>query len=157
MSISFKNFAQAYFNKDSNPDQYNAIIAYYDKHAKTCLNPLLILTDVDNYKGYFESLIADYFGMYTHSIKFRTMETLGKDFIIFNKVKNKKEKQQVYKGIEHFVDDYIINSYLQRKNINLPKGSTIITQTNNKKCDSKTNIILGNKYSNQTFIKFFEE
>jgi hypothetical protein len=90
----------------SNPNATNTEEAYhlqciemYETHCKSCINPLRVLTSVDHYKGYLESLVMAYYGDYNKSVKFRAIKHLGNDFISNYKVSSKAEKTSVLKGV----------------------------------------------------------
>jgi hypothetical protein len=90
----------------SNPNATNTEEAYhlqciemYETYCKSCINPLRVLTSVDHYKGYLESLVMAYYGDYNKSAKFRAIKHLGNDFIANYKVSSKAEKTSVLKGV----------------------------------------------------------
>ena len=164
-TFDFKEFAESFINNPDNPEAYhNKQIAFYEQFCKTCINPLRVLTSVDHYKGYLESMIYAYEGDYTQSIKFRAIKHLGNTFIDSAKVVKASDRKAVYKGVQSFVDDYINNAYLKEQSLlQLPKSSeenpTYIIdmygklQENN---NENTHIQLGTSLGNETFEQFFE-
>lgn len=165
--IDFMKFAKSFI---SNPNATNIEEAYhlqciemYETYCKSCINPLRVLTSVDHYKGYLESLVMAYYGDYNKSVKFRAIKHLGNDFISTYKVSSKAEKTSVLKGVQNFVDDYINNAYLSSKPLlELPKSTedrtvNIIDQYGNEHPLTSNDFIkLGTESGNRTFENFFE-
>lgn len=165
--IDFMKFAKSFI---SNPNATNTEEAYhlqciemYETYCKSCINPLRVLTSVDHYKGYLESLVMAYYGDYNKSVKFRAIKHLGNDFISTYKVSSKAEKTSVLKGVQNFVDDYINNAYLSSKPLlELPKSTedrtvNIIDQYGNEHPLTSNDFIkLGTESGNRTFENFFE-
>lgn len=163
-SFDFKLFAESFINNDPDDTYWKDQVELYEKYCKTCINPLRILTSVDHYKGYLESMILAYEGDYTKSVKFRAIKHLGNNFITYANISNSNEKKTVYKGVKNFVDDYINNTYLKSQPLlKLPKSSEqnpvfYINQNNEIKenTNSNTELQLGTEYDNKTFEYFFE-
>ena len=162
--FDFLEFAKSFVNDPNNPEAYhNKQIALYEKYCKTCINPLRVLTTVDHYKGYLESMIMAYYGDYSKSIKFRAIKQLGNAFIKEYKVGSKAEKSAVIKGVQNFVDDYINTAYLRSEPLlKLPpttktrKVQIIDADGEGHDVTAGTHISLGTVGSNKTFEHFFE-
>ena len=162
--IDFKRFAESFISDPDNPSAYhNQQIELYEKHCKSCVNPLRILTTVPHYKGYLESMILAYEGDYFKSVKFRAIKQLGNKFITDTKVSRSTDKTAVYKGVQSFVDDYMNNAYLRTQTFKLPASTSSRTVHIVSKLDSVVNtkegelVALGTELGNKTFEKFFEE
>lgn len=162
--IDFKRFAESFISDPDNPGAYhNQQIELYEKHCKTCVNPLKILTTVPHYKGYLESMILAYEGDHFKSVKFRAIKQLGNKFISDTKVSRATDKTTVYKGVQSFVDDYMNNAYLRTQIFKLPASTSTRTVSIATKSDFIDNIkegelvALGTELGNKTFEKFFEE
>ena len=164
--FDFKQFAESFISNPNDPNAYhNKWIELYEQNCKTCINPLRVLTTVDHYKGYLESMILAYEGDYMKSVKFRAIKHLGNTFIKNYNVQSSQEKTQVYKGVQNFVDDYMNNAYLSEQPLfKLPKTTkdrTVkiydIYGNGQENTVSSTPIKLGTEEGNITFEHFFED
>lgn len=165
-AFDFKKFAESFISRPNDPNAYhNKWIELYEQNCKTCINPLRVLTTVDHYKGYLESMILAYEGDYMKSVKFRAIKHLGNTFIQNYKVQSSQEKTQVYKGVQNFVDDYMNNAYLSSQPIfKLPKTTKdrtvkIYDIYGNAQENTVVSapIQLGTEQGNITFEHFFED
>jgi hypothetical protein len=164
-NFDFKQFAESFINDPDNPDAYhNQQIELYERYCKTCINPLRVLTTVDHYRGYLESMILAYEGDFNQSVKFRAIKHLGNEFIKTKGISKKSDIKSVYKGVQSFIDDYINTAYLKEEPfIQLPKTSentpVYILDMYNKwqeNNNDNTYIQLGTPAGNKTFEHFFE-
>ena len=164
-NFDFKLFAESFLLDYDNPDAYfRTQIELYERYCKTCVNPLRILTTVDHYRGYLESMIYAYEGDYIKSTKFRAIKHLGNTFIDSMKVTNASEKRSVFKGVQRFVDEYINNEYLSSQDfIQMPETSeefpvSLIDMYGEVVPNKYKNsyIALGTSTGNRQFEHFFE-
>lgn len=164
-NFDFKLFAESFLLDYDNPDAYfRQQIELYERYCKTCINPLRVLTTVDHYRGYLESMIYAYEGDYIKSTKFRAIKHLGNKFIETAKVTSATEKKSVFRGVQQFVDEYINNEYLGSQDlIQMPETSEEIPVSlidihgqvvPNKYKNSY--IALGTPAGNKQFEHFFE-
>lgn len=162
--FDFMKFAQSFISNPNGENAYHTkYIEMYEEYCKTCINPLRVLTSVDHYKGYLESLVMAYQADYSKSVKFRAIKHLGNEFIKEHKIGSKTEKTSVLKGVQNFIDDYINNAYLSSKPLfKLPKSTEnrvvkIIDKYGNDHILTNNDYIkLGTKQGNTTFEHFFE-
>lgn len=164
-NFDFKLFAESFLLDYDNPDAYfRTQIELYERYCKTCINPLRILTTVDHYRGYLESMIYAYEGDYIKSTKFRAIKHLGNKFIETAKVTNAAEKKSVFRGVQQFVDEYINNEYLGSQDfIQMPETSekfpVSLIDIHGQIVPNKyknSYIALGTPTGNRQFEHFFE-
>lgn len=157
--LDFIDFAKSFMIDESENSYYKQMVEQYE-NCKTCINPLRVLTEVDHYKGYFESLIVAYFADNSKSIKFRSIKNLANKFMSEYNIKSKKEKQSVVKGVKDFVDDFVNNHYLMNEEmVVIPnvEGAKLIDEYGGATdINEDTEIRIGTKEGNANFEYFFE-
>lgn len=149
--ISFQKFV-------TNESYRNNIIEFYNG-VKHTFNILDAVWTLPHFRGYLQTAFMDYVSQRTISSKFRAINNIGSRVIDFYGFKSSKDIQNVYKGVQAFLDNFMVNSWMKSagKVVEVQKGVEVYTQSGSSFItEGKTPILLGTEWGNATFKSWME-
>lgn len=149
--LSFEKFVTDKVYRDNVIEYYNAI-----KHT---FNILDVVWSLPHFRGYLETAFLDYKEQGIISSKFRAIDRIGNTVVQTYDLKSSRDIENVYKGVQGFLDNSLINSWLKSsdKMIEITPGSEYFTKQGLRlQADTKVPILLGTPNGKASFKLWME-
>lgn len=149
--ISFERFMNDEVYRNTIIDLYNGV-----KHT---FNILDVVWTLPHFRGYLKAAFIDYTSQRSISSKFRAIDSIGGRVIDKYGFKSSKDIQGVYRGVQSFLDNILVNSWMRSANkiIEVQKGVTVYSNNGGEfLTEDKTPIVLGTDWGNASFKRWME-
>lgn len=147
------------FERFMNDDTYrNTIINLYNG-VKHTFNILDVVWTLPHFRGYLKTAFIDYAAQRSQSSKFRAIDSIGGRVIDKYGFKSSKDIQSVYRGVQSFLDNILVNSWMRSANkiIEVQKGVTVYSNNGGEfVTEERTPIVLGTDWGNASFKSWME-
>lgn len=148
------------FTKFINDEAYRDTIISLYNGVKHTFNILDVVWSLPHFRGYLKTAFIDYAAQSAISSKFRAIDRIGSRVIDAYGFKSSRDIMNVYRGVQSFLDNTLINSWLKTSNkvINIPKGVTIFSTSGHEFTTEveSTPILLGTEWGNASFKRWME-
>lgn len=147
------------FDRFMNDETYrNDVIEIYNG-VKHSFNILDVMWTLPHYRSYLKAAYIDYSAQKVMSAKFRMIDKIGGEVIDKYGFRSSKDVLNVYKGVQSFIDNFLVNSWLKTSNktVNVQKGVTVFSKGDSEFVTTETTpILLGADWGNASFKSWME-